>query len=99
MFLENYLEDIQALCESRKVKSLYAFGSVLTKQFNVNSDVDLIVDIDEDDPIVYAESYFDLKFKLEELMQKPIDLLEKKGLKNRHLLQVIEQTKQVVYES
>lgn len=99
MFLKNYVKDIQALCEGHKVKSLYAFGSVLTKRFNVNSDVDLIVDIDEDDPIVYAESYFDLKFKLEELMQKPIDLLEKKGLKNRHLLRVIEQTKQVVYES
>jgi predicted nucleotidyltransferase len=32
------------------------------------------------DPIDYAEHYFDLKFKLENLLDRPIDLLEEKRL-------------------
>ena len=42
--IENHNKDIQKLCKAYKVKSLYAFGSVLTDAFNSESDVDLIVD-------------------------------------------------------
>ena len=44
--IENHNKDIQKLCKAYKVKSLYAFGSVLTDAFNSESDVDLIVDFD-----------------------------------------------------
>jgi predicted nucleotidyltransferase len=36
------------------VKNLFVFGSVLTPQFNENSDIDFIVDIDSTDPIDYG---------------------------------------------
>ena len=39
------IESIKALCKSHKVKSLYAFGSVLSDKFNDESDIDLIVKI------------------------------------------------------
>ena len=42
--LDFYRPDIIKLCETHKVKSLYAFGSVLTDSFNKKSDIDLIVD-------------------------------------------------------
>jgi predicted nucleotidyltransferase len=42
--LETYTSDIIKLCDSHKVKSLYAFDSVLTDDFNKESDIDLIVD-------------------------------------------------------
>ena len=38
--LEKYFADITKLCSTHKVKSLYAFGSVLTDKFNDNSDID-----------------------------------------------------------
>jgi uncharacterized protein len=38
--LAKYKSDIVKLCEEHKVKSLYAFGSVLTDHFNDESDVD-----------------------------------------------------------
>ena len=99
MFLDNYLNDILGLCRAHKVKTLFAFGSVLTDRFGSNSDIDFIVDINSEDPIDYAENYFDLKFKLQDLLNKPIDLLEQKGIRNSHLKHRINKTKQLLYES
>lgn len=53
--LETYTEDIIKLCETHKVKSLYAFGSVLTEDFNKESDIDLIVDFSN----IAVEDYAD----------------------------------------
>lgn len=72
---------------------------MLTANFNENSDIDFIVNIDSADPIDYADHYFALKFSLEDLLKRPIDLLEKKEIKNPFLLQQIEQTKALVYGS
>lgn len=40
-------EEIQILCIGNKVKSLFAFGSVIRDDFNDNSDIDLVVDFNE----------------------------------------------------
>lgn len=99
MFLDQYKKDITDLCQRHKVKSLYVFGSVLSNNFNPESDVDFIVDIDSNDPIEYAEHYFDFKFKLQEIVKKPIDLLEQKAIKNTYLKKKLNENKQVVYEA
>ncbi len=44
--LQPYTPKIIKLCETHRVKSLYAFGSVLINSFNSTSDIDLIVDFD-----------------------------------------------------
>lgn len=75
MYIDKYKGDIIRLCRQNKVRNLYVFGSVLTDKFNKRSDIDLIVDIDSDDPLDYADSYFNLKFALQELFKRPIDLL------------------------
>jgi len=79
------------------VKSLYAFGSVLTNRFNNNSDIDLIVDINSENPLEYADCYFNLKFALQELFNRPVDLLENKAIKNDYLRQEIDNYKQLIY--
>jgi len=48
------------------------------RSFTDKSDIDLIVDIDSNDPLDYADHYFNLKFALEELLNRQIDLLENK---------------------
>ena len=73
---------ISKLCKTHKVKTLYAFGSVLTDKFNEKSDIDLIVDFQVIDVLDYADNYFDLKFSLENILKRPIDLLEDKAIKN-----------------
>ena len=95
--LDQYSIDIDKLCASHRVKSLYAFGSVLTDKFNADSDVDLIVDFESIAVENYADNYFDLKFSLQDLLKRTIDLLEEKSLKNPYFKKAICQKRQVVY--
>jgi uncharacterized protein len=95
--LTRHIEEIRKLCSSNKVKSLFAFGSVLTEDFKLESDIDLIVDIDEKDPLSYSDRYFNLKFQLEQLFQRKVDLLEQKAIRNPYLKAQIEQTQVLIY--
>ena len=95
--LQIFTPDIIKLCETHKVKSLYAFGSVLTDTFNKESDIDLIVDFSNIDVEDYADNYFDFKFSLEDILKRPIDLLEEKAIKNPYFRQSVYQQRQLVY--
>lgn len=95
--IETYREQIQTLCKNHKVKTLYSFGSVNTSRFNDDSDVDLMVDFDTTDPLEYSDNYFDLKFELEKIFNRPIDLLESKAIKNPFLRENIDQSKILIY--
>jgi len=79
------------------VKSLYAFGSVLTDSFDGESDIDLIVDFANMEVEDYADNYFDFKFSLQEIFKRPADLLEEKAIKNPYFLQNVNQQRQLVY--
>lgn len=79
------------------VDELYAFGSILTEKFNAQSDIDFIVSIQSEDPIEYAENYFDLKFELENIFKRKIDLLEQKAIRNNTFENLVNQKKMLVY--
>ena len=95
--LTKYSENIKQLCSQHKVKRLYAFGSVLTDRFNENSDIEFIVDFEPIDVAQYADNYYDLKFSLEDIFKKPIDLLEEKAIKNPYFRQVVDKQRQLIY--
>jgi predicted nucleotidyltransferase len=95
--LSAYKHEINELCENHKVRSLYAFGSVLSSNFNTNSDIDLIVEFNDIDVKDYADNYFDFKFSLEEIFNRPVDLLEEQAIKNPFFKQVVNQSKELVY--
>ena len=95
--LSLHIDQIKRLCELNKVRALFAFGSVTTEKFRADSDIDLVVDIDENDPISYSDKYFNLKFQLEEILKRQIDLLEQKAIRNRYLKSEIERTKVQIY--
>ncbi len=99
MHLDRYKDDINKLCLENKVKTLYVFGSVLTNQFTKKSDIDLVVDIDSNDPFDYADSYFNLKFALQDLFKRKVDLLENKAIKNQYIRENIEKSKMLIYGS
>lgn len=96
-FIETHKNQIQKLCKNHKVNTLYAFGSVNTKKFSTESDVDLVVDFKIDDPIEYTDHYFDLKFELEKIFGRQVDLLESKAIRNPYLKENIDKTKVLVY--
>lgn len=95
--IENYNKDIQNLCKAHKVKSLYAFGSVLTDEFNSESDVDFIVDFQKLDVLDYGDNYYNLKFALENILKRSIDLLEEKAIKNPYFRKSVNQNKKLIY--
>lgn len=87
------------LCNRYKVKTLYAFGSVLSNNINKDSDIDLIVHF-KDIPVKdYADNYFDFKYSLQNIFNRPVDLLEEQAIKNPYFSIVVNQTKQLVYGS
>ena len=95
--IDQHINQIVLLCEINKVRTLSAFGSVTTEKFRPDSDIDLIVDIDDNDPISYSEKYFNIKFQLEEILKRQIDLLEQKAIRNKFLKSEIERTKVQIY--
>lgn len=99
MYLDQYIHTIKQLCADHKVRNLYVFGSVISRDFSEDSDIDFIVDFNSNDPLDYAEKYFALKFALQDLLNRPIDLLEERGLKNPFLKKRIDNTKKLIYEA
>jgi uncharacterized protein len=95
--IEKHNKDIENLCKTHKVKSLYAFGSVLTDKFNNESDVDLIVDFEKQDVLDYGDNYYSLKFSLEKVLNRSVDLLEEKAIKNPYFLKNLNQSKVLIY--
>lgn len=89
---------IQQLCKSGKVKSLFAFGSVTREDFHTQSDIDLVVDFEEKDPFKYTDLYFAFKQQLESVLDKPIDLLEARAIRNPYFKEELDKTQVVIYE-
>lgn len=96
--LQKYQQDIRRLCREHRVHKLYAFGSVLTDQFDENSDIDLIVDFEPLDLLQYADNYYDLKFSLEDVFHRSVDLLEEKAMNNPYFQMAVNDKRQLVYE-
>lgn len=95
--LSEHSEQIKRLCHQFDVKTLFAFGSVLTDKFNENSDIDLLVDIFSEDPLTYSDNYFGFKFELEKIFNRKIDLLEQRAIRNPFFKLEIDKTKVVLY--
>jgi len=61
------------------VKTIGLFGSWVREQASPTSDIDLLVEFDQSS----FDKYMDLKFYLEDLLEKPVDLVLKTALKPR----------------
>jgi len=95
--IDQNIETIRALCTKHKVSRLFVFGSVLKNKLKKNSDIDLIVDFRDVEVYDYADNYFDLKFSLENLFKRNVDLLEDVAINNPYLRESIDSTKQLIY--
>jgi uncharacterized protein len=96
-FFKTYKPQIEVLCKQYRVVRLYAFGSVLTSDFNEKSDVDLIVAFDKKQKTSLFHHFFGLKNSLEKLFGRSVDLLEEQPIKNPILRTEIEKTKRLIY--
>jgi uncharacterized protein len=92
-------KDFGALCKSHKVKTLYAFGSSTNNSFNPEkSDIDLLVEIDDMDPIERGEKLMSFWDRLESFFNRKVDLLTEASLRNPFLRKSIDSTKVLIYD-
>jgi len=91
------IDELKRLCLAFNVKSMYVFGSVCTDKFNDKSDIDILISFDNISLEQYADNYFELHYKLQDLFGRDIDLLTEKSLSNPYFIKGLEQTKQLIY--
>ena len=87
------------LCKTHQVKTLYAFGSSTNDQFNESSsDIDLLVELETEDPVQRGEFLMDLWEKFELFFQRKVDLLTNASIKNPILRKSIDSNKLLIYD-
>jgi predicted nucleotidyltransferase len=93
------INDFKIICKNHKVKHLYAFGSSITDRFDINkSDIDLLVEIDSDDPIDRGEKLLSLWDNFEAFFHRKVDLLTDASIRNPYLRNSIDSTKKLIYD-
>jgi len=93
-----YLPLITSLFEKHKIKDAYLFGSALSDNFDEKSDVDFLVNFDDDlDPLEKGELLWNLRFSLEDDLNRPVDLITETSLKNPYFIEELSETKQKIY--
>lgn len=98
--LENKKEDLKTICQSLKVKRLFAFGSVVSGQFREDSDIDFLISFADNISIEeYTNNYFLLHYKLRDLFHRKIDIITERTLANPYFIDSINETKELIYEA
>lgn len=103
--IANNLDKIIEACKKHLVKEFYVFGSALRDDFTVTSDIDFLyefdsskVSIDTKKSIVnYADNFFDLKFNLESILKRDVDIIENKEFTNPYFRFAVQHSKQLIY--
>ena len=89
--------ELSRICDRFGVKRLELFGSALREDFSSSSDLDFLVEFEPEHPMSMFDRYFGLKEALEQLFQRPVDLIERKAIQNPYFRQAVEQEKVVIY--
>ena len=74
------------------------FGSAARSELNENSDYDFLVEFDPN-AAGGIKSFMDLKFSLESLFGRPVDLVEESAVVNRTFLRSANKDRVAIYSS
>lgn len=95
--ISDNLDQIRTVCTDYNVNTLFVFGSVCTDRFTDSSDIDLLISFNPMDHADYADNYFLIADKFEEIFHRPVDLLTVKSLSNPYFIDSVNQTKKLLY--
>ena len=87
---------IAEFCQRWSITEFSLFGSALRDDFRPDSDVDVLVSIDPKAHIGLLD-VAQMNIELEAMFKRPVDLIEKEGLRNPYRRKEILRTAQVVY--
>ncbi|MFB3881751.1 MAG: nucleotidyltransferase family protein [Armatimonadota bacterium] len=89
-------ERIAEFCRKWMVKELAVFGSALREDFGPESDVDVLVELEEDAPWSLFD-WVDMIDELKGILGREVDLVEKTGLKNPFRRHEILRTREIIH--
>lgn len=87
---------IQAFCRKWRVAELALFGSILRDDFHAGSDVDVLVSFEPGEMWDLWDVVV-MKEELERLVGRPVDLVEKKALRNEWRRREVLAHQEVIY--
>lgn len=73
---ENIKKVVQDYFKDKPVKKVYLFGSYARGEANTDSDVDLIIDIDDTNKRISLFDFIRLQLGIENALNKKVDLVE-----------------------
>lgn len=98
--IDSKQQEFYGLCKAHGVKRLFAFGSSVTGNFNFEeSDIDLLVEIEESDPIQKGEKIMSLWDKLEVFFRRRVDLITNPNIRNPYLKESVDKSKVLIYDT
>ena len=93
------VNDFSSMCKAHNVRYIYAFGSSISSKFDkTNSDIDLLVEIDDADPVERGEKLISLWDTFENFFKRKVDLLTETSIRNPYLRKSIDSTKILIYD-
>jgi len=96
--LGTYRSGLVKLCHTLSVKRLDLVGSAARDDFHPDSsDIDVLIEFEGSDALF--DRYFELKFGLESLFGREVDVIQSGAIKNPHLRTSLEQDRIAVYEA
>ena len=92
-------DDLAALCRSYGVTRLEVFGSAARgSDFDpARSDADFLVAFGEEDGLSALDQVFGFAEALEDILGRPVDLVESSSVRNPYLRAAIDRSKELVY--
>ena len=95
IILEKYQQKITGICQKYRVRRLSIFGSALTDHFNESSDIDFLIELEGTADGI--KRYMNVKFELEELFARPVDLVMPRAIRNSRIKEYIFSNIRTVY--
>jgi predicted nucleotidyltransferase len=98
--ISEHLDEIRALCVKYHVKRLAVFGSAVKGTFDpATSDVDFVVEFFPHEGPELRNLYFPLLLDLQKVLERNVDLVERKVVRNPYFLKVLELSEQPLYDA
>ena len=93
--IEQFRQRIQNICRDLSLQWLDLVGSAAREDFAAGSDIDVLVSFGGDEGLFGR--YFELKERLEELFERPVDVIEERAIKNPYFKRMIEKDRIRIY--
>jgi hypothetical protein len=95
--IEHKITELRKLCKEFDVARMYVFGSASTGNSTFDSDIDLLISFKDISFEKYTDNYFELHEQLELLLEKRVDLITERSLKNPYFIASLEDSKKLIY--